>query len=192
MSNNKNMTKFKVKKDKKSFRGPRWNFIRKNKGEFNVKALFRQNCGYRLSENYDQINKLTGWSYNFFPFYDKETKSWKPGHHKNSVRIGWRCLNGDDIELLAYVYIDGVRKSKGLLEVGLNEWVHLNFKETESYYTFKVIKENGESSVARFKKNSTKKGFLGLFIHRLYPYFGGKIASPHNMTIDLRYFKKFI
>jgi len=191
-NNNKNMAKFKVKKGKKSFRGPRWNFIGKNREEFNVKALFHQDCGYRLSENYDQINKLTGWSYNFFPFYDKETKSWKPGHHKNSVRIGWRCVNGDDIELLAYVYIDGVRKSKNLLEMGLDEWVHLNFKETESYYTFKVIKENGESSVARFKKNSTKKGFLGLFIYRLYPYFGGKIASPHNMTIDLRYFKKFI
>jgi len=186
------MANFKIKKGKKSFRGPRWNFIGKNKKEFNTKAYFHQDCGYRLNENYDQINKLTGWSYNFFPFYDKENKSWKPGHHKNSVRFGWRCVDGIEIEILAYAYIDGVRRSKKLLEMNTEEWVHLNFKETDSYYIFKIIRENGESSIARFKKNTTQKGFLGLFISRLYPYFGGRIASPHNMSIELKYFKKFI
>ena len=193
MSNNtKIMAKFKVKRNKKFFWGPRWNFFGRNKGEFNVKALFEMNCQYRLTENYDQINKLTGQSFNFFPFYDKKTKSWKSGHHKNSIRFGWRCVDGEEIEILAYAYVDGVRKSKKMMEVKVEEWVHLNFKETESYYTFKVVVENGDSSIARFKKNTTKKGFLGLFIHRLYPYFGGKLTSPHSMRIDLKYFKKFV
>ena len=186
------MAKFKIKKYKKFFRGPKWNFIGRNKREFNTKTYFYGDCIYRLSENRDQINKLTGWSYKFFPFYDKESKSWRAGHQKDSVRFGWRCIDGEEIEIVAYVYVDGVRKSKSLFSVNQEEWVHLKFKETDSYYNFKVIKENGESSMAKFKKNGTRKGFLGLFIYRLYPYFGGRMPAPHSMTIELKYFKKFI
>ena len=55
---------------------------------------------------------------------------------------------------------------------------------------------NNTKIVAKFKvkrnKKSFKNGFLGLFIHRLYPYFGGKVASPHSIRIDLKYFKKFV
>ena len=186
------MVKFKVKTGKHFFAGPRWNFIGRNRGEFNVKACFWSNCSYKLTENYDQINKLTGQSFNIFPFYDKETKSWKPGHHKNSVRFGWRCLDGDEIEILAYAYVNGIRKQKLVTSVVVDSWVHLNFRETESYYNFTVIDESGAASIAKFKKNRTEKGFLGLFINRLYPYFGGKITAPHNMTITLEYLKKFI
>jgi hypothetical protein len=186
------MAKFKVKKGKKFFRGPRWNFFGRNKREFNVKAFFHDDCAYRLHENYDQINKLVGWSYNLFPFYDREEKKIKPGHHKNSVRFGWRCVDGETIELVAYAYIEGTRRSRNIIEVDTDEWVHLNFKETKYFYTLKAIKEDGESSVVKFAKVNTKKGFLGLFINRLYPYFGGKIASPYSMSIELKYFKKFI
>lgn len=186
------MAKFKVKKGKYFFNGPRWNFIGKNNREFNVKVYFHADCAYRLMENYDQINKLTGQSFNLFPFYDKETKSWKAGHHKNSVRFGWRCVDGETIEILSYAYIDGVRKYKLITSVNVNSWIHLNFKETEDYYNFKVIDENANVSLSKFKKNRTEKGFLGLFISRLYPYFGGKIAAPYNMEIELKYFKKFI
>jgi hypothetical protein len=186
------MPNFKVKKGKKFFWGPRWNFIGRNTKEFNVKVCFMDDCTYKLTENYDQINKLTGQSYNILPFYDKESKSWKAGHHKNSVRFGWRCIDGEEIEILAYVYIDKVRKHKKMLSIKPGEWVHLNFRETDSYYTFNALAENGDGSIAKFKKNSTKKGFMGLFINRLYPYFGGQIAAPHNMRFELRYFKKFI
>lgn len=186
------MAKFKVKIGKKYFRGPRWNFFGKNKGEFTVKAYFWDDCLYKLTENYDQINKLTGQSFNIFPFYDKASKSWKAGHHKNSVRFGWRCIDGNEIEILSYVYIDGVRKHKKMISIKTGEWVHLNFKETDNYYTFKVVAEDGESAVSKFKKKETEKGFLGLFISRLYPYFGGQIPAPHNMRIDLKYLKRFI
>ena len=93
---------------------------------------------------------------------------------------------------MAYVYIDGIRKEKLMLSIPTGDWVHLNFKETDSFYTFKAVAESGETSFAKFKKNSTKKGFLGLFIHRLFPYFGGKIPSPHRMTIELKYLNKFV
>ncbi len=185
------MANFKVKKGKKFFWGPRLNFFTKNHREFHVRAFFMDDCKYQLNENYDQINKLTGQSYNLMPFYDRDTKSWKPGHHKNSVRFGWRCLDGERIEILAYVYIDKVRKDRVLLSIGTGEWVHLSFIETEEYYTFNALSEEGEGRIVKFKKNNTKKGFLGLFINRLYPYFGGQMAAPHDMRLELLYFKKF-
>lgn len=186
------MTKFKVKKNKKYFWGPRWNFIGRNKKEFNVKAYFNRDCEYKLTENYNQINKLTGQSFKLFPWYDKVEKKLKPGHHKDSVRFGWRCVDGEEIEIMAYAYLDGTRKDKKILNTNTEEWVHLNFRETDKYYIFKAIKEGGESSMVKFKKRGTKKGFLGMFIYKLYPYFGGRIPAPYNMTIELKYFKKFI
>jgi len=185
------MTNFKVKKGKKFFWGPRWDFFAKNKKEFNARVYFMDNCKYQLIDNYDQINKLTGHSYNIFPFYDKKTKSWRPGHHKNSVRFGWRCLDGENIEILAYVYIDGINKSRKILSVKTGEWVHLNFRETDGYYVFNALSEDGDGHIVKFKKNGTKKGFLGLFINKLYPYFGGQMSAPHNMRLELLYFKKF-
>lgn len=186
------MANFKVKKGKKFFWGSRWNFIGRNKKEFTLMVSFWDNCKYKLTENYDQINKLTGQSFNLFPWYDKIENKFKPGHHKNSVRFGWRCLDGEKIEILAYVYIDGVRNHKLMCSVETGSWVHLNFKETDNFYTFNAIDENGDSSMAKFKKNDTKKGFIGLFINRLYPYFGGSISAPHNMNMTLKYLKKFI
>lgn len=182
------MTKFKVKKGKKFFNGPRWNFIGVDKGEFSVRAYFMDDCLYRLTENYDQINKLFGQSYRFLPFYDNKTGSWKPGHHKESVRFGWRCIDGLEIEIFAYAYINGIRKEKRLLSIKSSEWVHLSFNETKRYYYFRAISEGGDAEMVKFKKGRNKKSFLGLFIGRLYPYFGGKISSPHDMTIELMYF----
>lgn len=181
------MINFKVKKGNKFFCGRRKNVFSKKTFEFNALAFFWDNCKYRLMDNNDQINKLFGHSFNFFPFYDKKTKSWKSGHHKNSVRFGWRCTDGDMIEIIAYVYINGVRKEKKMMAIDTEEWVYLNFQETESYYIFKVIDSCGGSSIVKFVKEGTKKGFLGLFIYKLFPYFGGRISSPHNMTITLKY-----
>ena len=185
------MAKYKVFKGKKFFWGFRCNIIGLNKKNFNVKAMFSENCTYKLNENYDQVNKLTGQSFNLFPFYDKNSKSFKSGHHKNSVRFGWRCLNSEDIEIVAYAYIDKIRKQEVIASIKPEEWVHLNFIETGSEYIFTIVQEDGETNVVKFKKTTTKKGFMGLFIYRLYPYFGGRIAAPHKMNIYLKYLKKF-
>ncbi len=186
------MANFKVKRGRKFFMGPRWNFFSRKTNEFNSKAYFHEDCNYRLAENYDQINKLSGQSFRVLPWFDKSEKKIRPGHHMDSVRFGWRCVDGENIELLSYVYIDGSRKHKPMGFVKLGSWVHLNFKETNSYYSFKIISDSGDAYVSKFKKKETRRGFLGLFIHRLYPYFGGKIAAPHNMTIEVKYLKKMI
>jgi hypothetical protein len=181
------MADFKVKKGRNFFRGPKWDLFGKRKSEFNIKACFKGDCKYKLTENYNQINKLAGQSFKILPWYDKVDRRIKPGHHKGSVRFGWRCTDRENIELLAYAYIDGIRRSRTLLFIPTNSWVNLNFRETNKYYVFKAIDGNGESSIVKFKKKGTKKGFLRLLIIRLYPYFGGRIASPHNMTIILKY-----
>jgi len=186
------MPNFKVKKGNKFFWGSRCNFFKRNKKEFNVKAYFHSNCVYMLTENYDQINKLTGESFRLFPWYDKVEKRIRPGHHKDSVRFGWRCIDGRTIELLSYVYISGKMSYNIMGSVCVNEWVHLNFKETNGYYNFRIITESGTAFLSKFKKESSKKGFIGLFTNRLYPYFGGKMSSPHSMNITLKYIEKFV
>jgi hypothetical protein len=180
------MVKFEVKKDKKFFRGPRWDFFGKNKKKFEIKVCFRENCTYRLTENYDQINKLYGQSFKILPWYDKFDNKMRPGHHKDSVRFGWRCVDGETIELLAYVYINGCRNHKKMLTVKPETWTHLEFWESKEKYTFIAMAEDGEGSMVSFDKVTTKKGILGLFIHRLYPYFGGRISAPHGMRIDIK------
>lgn len=183
------MVKFKVKKGKKFFRGPRWNFFGRNKRKFGAKVCFRENCTYRLTENYDQINKLIGQSFKILPWYDKFDNKMRPGHHKNSFRVGWRCVDGETIELLAYVYIDGARRHKTLLSVKPETWTHIEFSESEKKYTFIAMSEDGEGSIVDFDKTTTKKEILGLFIHRLYPYFGGRVSAPHDMRIDIKHEK---
>jgi len=180
------IVKFKVKKGKKTFTGPRWGFFKRNDKKFSAKVCFRQNCIYRLTENYDQINKLIGQSFKILPWYDSLNKKFKPGHHKDSVRFGWRCIDGETIELLAYVRMDGVRMHKPILTVNPETWAHIEFWESKEKYIFIAMSEDGDGSIVEFDKTTTKKGILGLFIHRLYPYFGGKIAAPHGMRIDIK------
>lgn len=186
------MVKFKVKINKNFFHGPRWNFIGINKQEFNLKVYFWENCNYVLTNNIGQVNKLYGHSFNLFPWFDKKDKKWKSGHHKNSIRFGWRSIDSDKIELIAYVYVNGERAENVITTIRTEEWTHLNFQETAEFYIFRVIRQNGDSGLYKFRKSITKKGFLNLFIFRLYPYFGGEISAPHNMTISLKYLKKFI
>lgn len=183
------MIKFKVKKNKKFFSGPRWNFFEINKKRFDIKVCFRENCLYQLSENYNQINKLFGYSFKLLPWYDKFEKKIKPGHHKDSVRFGWRCIDGENIEIVSYIYIDGGVDYKPMLKVKTDEWTHLRFLEVDEYYVFVVITEEGETMLSKFRKRKTNNGIFGLFIHKLFPYFGGKIPAPHEMRIDLIYEK---
>jgi len=138
-----------------------------------VRVCFSKNCTYKLTENFDQINKLYGFSEGF--------------HHWNSARIGWRCVNGVDIELLAYCYLNGKRTSKQLLICKADEWVFCSIQNKNSKYVFRVIVNENQvitASVDKDKKFSIYSLFK-LFIYRLYPYFGGKISAPHDMDIQL-------
>jgi hypothetical protein len=138
-----------------------------------MRVYFFQNCTYQLSTNYDQVNKLFGFSQGY--------------HHWNSARIGWRCTDGENIELLAYCYIDGVRIIKPMIKCKPETWVFCNIQNKSSKYVCKAMSPNGDSitvSIDKAKK-ITIYSFFKLFIYRLFPYFGGSVPAPHDMKLYL-------
>lgn len=138
-----------------------------------MRAYFLPTCLYQLSTNYDQVNKLFGISEGF--------------HHKNSARIGWRCLDGEKIEILAYAYVYGQRVIKPMISCKTQQWVFCHIENKPSKYVFKALTANGESITVSIDK--PKKLFIyqifKLFIYRLYPYFGGQQTAPHDMSLYL-------
>lgn len=149
-------------------------FLYRNKQRtivYSKRAYFTTSCLYRLNENYDQVNKLFGFSEGY--------------HHWNSARIGWRCVDGVNIELLAYCYIDGERIIKPLLACKPNTWVFCNIQNQDSRYIFKAFNSKEKLASVVVEKNSKRSfySFFKLFIYNLYPYFGGKISAPRDMNI---------
>lgn len=138
-----------------------------------MRVFFKKNCTYKLEENFDQVNKLFGFSEGF--------------HHWNSARIGWRSIDGETIELIAYCYINGKRIIKPMIKCKPEEWVFCNIQNKPSKYVLKAMISEGDCitvSVDKDKKISIYS-FFKLFIYRLFPYFGGKIAAPHDMELCL-------
>lgn len=136
-----------------------------------IRVYFFQNCEYQLSENYDQVNKLYGFSEGF--------------HHWNSARIGWRCVDGENIELLAYCYINGKRIIKPMIKCKTNTWVFCNIQNKSSKYVFKALSPNNQSITVSVDKDKSFSFYslFKLFIYRLFPYFGGKMPAPHDMNL---------
>lgn len=135
-----------------------------------IRAYFSPMCAYQISENYDQVNKLFGFSEGF--------------HHWNSARIGWRCTDGRLIELVAYCYIDGVRVIKPMIKCRTEAWVFCNIQNKSGKYVFKALSPNQSITVSVDKsKKLSIYSFFKLFMYKLYPYFGGKIAAPQDMSI---------
>ncbi len=160
----KNMKSYKIKKGKHSS-GLHFGPFFTNKISFS--AEFSESCIYNLgnSDQFD-INKLIGFSNGF--------------HHKNSARIGWRA-KGEQIEIVTYCYVDGVRireEIMGLVAPG------------EKFFC--VIKEIGDlwvlqfQSLSHFSKFYVKRGKQTFWGYKLYPYFGGNNVAPHNMEIKIQ------
>lgn len=148
-------------------------FIEDNFRRVSMRTYFLPSCLYQLSANYDQVNKLFGIAEGF--------------HHWNSARIGWRCTDGEKIELMAYAYVYGKRVMKPMIKCKAQQWIFCHIENKPSKYVFKALTANGQSITVSIDK--PKKlfiyGFFKLFMYRLYPYFGGKIAAPHNMSLYL-------
>lgn len=130
-------------------------------------AKFDSTCKYQtsLQENRADINKLYGFS------------DCGAQHHISSARFGW-VSTGDSIELHAYVYLNGERKSKYLHTVATNTEVELTITPAANSYLFIV---NGKISEMPRQCNSEKiEGY------QLYPYFGGDETAPHEMHIFIK------
>lgn len=175
------MRAFNIRKDKHRASGLNFGLFLFNK-KIEIMALFKESCIYSLKENYDQINKLYGISFNWLPFYNKEEKKWHPGHHNNSARFGWRCIDKKTIEILAYCYIDKKRVTKKITSVGHSKNINLSLIIKDGSYIFKAKVVGGKLKTVKVPKTNKKK-MIG---YKLFPYFGGRIPAPHNMRLFIK------
>lgn len=134
--------------------------------EFECK--FDKNCIYSIDgvDKWD-INKLYGFSTSYF-------------HHVQSARVGWRCTDGESIELLAYCYDKNARITEvSLGNVKPDELFKCSISVDKDYFTF-IFEPN--KKVVMIKKEQKSWNFK----YKLYPYFGGNMKSPHKMNISLK------
>lgn len=141
--------------------------------DLEIQVRFDESCAYVLDTNFDQINKLYGLG--------------EGSHHKNSARFGWRCVHAGEspqIEILAYTYFKGQGQHKPLMTCGVGEWIKLDLYLEKEKYVF--IGENEDGEKAKLSMPRKSGFFFGrLFIYKLFPYFGGSIAAPHRMSIEV-------
>lgn len=142
------------------------------KNEFTFTGSFDENCLYNFDtvDKWD-INKLIGLSTSYH-------------HHKQSVRFGWRCLNGKTIEILAYCYDKGKRLEKFidhiLCEVEPGQEFKLRIKIYPNKFKLTALSNDKCSSVVLLKQGGWK------FKYFLFPFFGGNLKAPHDMNIYLK------
>ncbi len=91
-------------------------------------------------------------------------------HHKNSVRIAWRCLNDQTVTFAAYTYYKGKWTAEELFSTVPGVWVTAGITLHDRNYAVRVY-----NYTAYPKRN---KGWPN---YTLYPYFGGKDTAPHDM-----------
>lgn len=162
------MRKYTIKKGK-HYSGFNFGFTFKNSISFC--CMFSENCLYKPLPHPDtlDINKLCGFSTTIF-------------HHKQSGRIGWRCVDeSGEIELVTYSYNSGKREisdQQVIARVEPNKLFTVYIEDFETHYLYTVTYK-GKSYT-----NSDKKTYDWLpFKYLLYPYFGGNNPAPHNMNI---------
>jgi len=141
------------------------NFFNTN-NTLQYQVVFDDSCVYELpKEDQGDINKLFGFSIGF-------------NHHKNSARFGWSYQDGK-INLHAYIYDNGVRKSKLIDKLNFNSSYLLTLTDLGEEWKFSV--ENG-SNITELKMSKLHDFEWG---YKLWPYFGGNNPAPHDITIDL-------
>jgi len=132
-------------------------------------VVFNNTCKYELPiDDQEDINKLFGYSLGF-------------DHHKDSARFGWFYQDGT-IHLYAYVYDNGVRKSKLIKNIDLNNTYILTLVDEGKNWLFSV--DDGWSIVGQVRIEKSCDFKIG---YKLWPYFGGNNPAPHDITIQMNY-----
>ena len=132
-------------------------------------AIFDSSAIYNFEQPgfQDSKNKLLGFS------------DCNSLHHENSARFAWQWFN-NEIQIFAYCYANGERIEAfmGVVEPGEN--AHYEIVLDRSNYIFKF--KGKEIKIARGADCSVG-GYL-----LLWPYFGGQVPSPHDVTILIKRF----
>ena len=163
--------KFLIKKDKHYSDQYLYKFVNiLNTNRFlKYQVLFDNTCKYELpKEDQEDINKLFGYTLGF-------------NHHKDSARFGW-FYQDKTIHLHAYVYDNGVRKSKLIKNLDLNTQYVLTLVDECDNWLFSV--NDGWSVIGSVKIPKSCEFKYG---YKLWPYFGGNNTAPHDITIQMNY-----
>lgn len=134
--------------------------------ELRFLAKFDLTAIYATKDTLNQydLNKLYGFS-------DCGTP-----HHNNSARFGWRWFN-NRLEIHTYCYSNGARYSQFMTLVELNQEYEYSIKLIGNQYLFTI---NGVSiTMPRGCNGAGNK-------YRLFPYFGGDEAAPHDISIRIK------
>lgn len=147
-----------------------WIWFRKK--IFKWEVTFDKSCVYNIA-GVDQgdINKLCGVGF-------------LPGHHTDSARFGWRYdLDKQQIELLAYCYINRTRFLKHLCYCNISIPYHIElhvYNGNYQFYCTDFADLAGVISEVNITNRHSKK-----FKFRLGTYFGGNKTAPHDILIKL-------
>lgn len=137
--------------------------------EMTCVVRFDKSCKYKIYQDQSDINKLFGFSLGM--------------HHKNSIRVGWRWLNGN-LELCSYIYENGVRlKEKVLCNCDfVREYkIDVHLVVVDGMYRV-YIYVNGTMKHRQHLATKVKK----YVSYPLSLYFGGNCTAPHDMNIDYK------
>ena len=146
-----------------------------NKKSIGHRVTFYSGCEYDFGD-IDQldINKLFGISYGM--------------HHKNSARFGWRWnVEKKMIEILAYVYVDGVRVTEDGADLHIayvfpGIGYEYDIEVTDTHYIFTINSSLfSDPKVVKIEHDM----HLTWWGYMLFPYFGGNEVAPQTVYIDL-------
>ncbi len=129
-------------------------------------ATFDETAVYETRDpaNQGDINKLMGFS------------DCGSHHHENSARFGWRWFDGE-LQIHAYIYVDGERRSQLLGAVRFDVAVEYLIEIDGGNYRFTL---DGETTV--MARGCSGGGGVK---YRLYPYFGGDEEAPQDIHIAI-------
>lgn len=134
----------------------------------NATVVFDESAIYTLEVTSDQadINKLLGFS------------DCTQHHQSESARIGWRWYE-DELQILAYAYLEGQLHFELMGSVPLDTEIDLMIRANGTSYDFSGT---GLQSVSLARTSDCEPGEN----YWLWPYFGGDQVAPHDVTIRLK------
>lgn len=140
-----------------------WFFRLTRKNKISGTIKFLGDVSYFVDMQKD-TNKIVGLSDNWY-------------HHKDSVRLGWRFDSSRrEIEIMTITYKKGIRFINHLCYCKDNEDYEYEIRINKGYYIYRF-----DTNISIVKRLSKWK----FFRYTLFPFFGGREASPKNIYVKL-------
>lgn len=161
--------KFTIKKNKHFANFNLFSFRLFIKDQIKFKCTFDENCIYpHINKDTYDLNKLIGLSDNW-------------SHMDDSVRIGWRCINGKDIELHLFCHVNGKMDSEYITTVNVNQEFSGQIFIIDNVYCADIM-VNGKT----YSRCLSRKSGWWFLRYMLKPYFGGNNKASNTMKIEIK------